>query len=230
MAVTFPPPQSPLGPAAATSSLASHPLIANNFASFLQLLTTQLQNQNPLDPLDTNQFTEQIVQFAQVEQQININASLATLISLQQSVQVNAALAFLGQTVTVGGATARLANGQAAWSFTPSKTATATITIKDAAGQTAYSGTFAVAPGQQSFVWDGKGHNGVRWPDGNYTMTISAKDSTGQDVMVSTEVTGIVDAVDVSQSPPVLWIGDQSFTIDQIGKVVQMSTSSNPNP
>jgi flagellar basal-body rod modification protein FlgD len=59
--------------------------IAGNFTTFLQLLTTQLQNQNPLDSLDTNQFTAQLVQFAQVEQQLRSNDQLATLVSLCQS-------------------------------------------------------------------------------------------------------------------------------------------------
>src|SRR3954465_7343195 len=77
--------------------------IAQNFQTFLQLLTTQLKNQNPLEPLDTNQFTQQLVQFAQVEQQINMNSSLGTLISLQQASQTSAALGFLGQSGTISG-------------------------------------------------------------------------------------------------------------------------------
>src|SRR3954467_6839394 len=108
--------------------------IAGNFQTFLQLLTTQLKNQNPLSPLDTNQFTQQLVQFAQGEQQINMNSSLSTLISLQQASQTSAALGFLGQTVTISGDTAKLAQGQASWSFSGSTPATATITISNSAG------------------------------------------------------------------------------------------------
>ena len=84
---------------AAASGTSSRTMIAQNFDTFLQLLTTQLKNQNPLDPLDTNQFTQQLVQFASVEQQISTNTNLATLISLQQNSQLNAALGFVGQTV-----------------------------------------------------------------------------------------------------------------------------------
>src|SRR5258706_10792171 len=83
--------------------------IAKNFNTFLELLTTQLKNQNPLQPLDTNQFTQQLVQFAQVEQQINMNTSLGTMISLQQATQTSAAMGFLGTTVPVDGNTAKLA-------------------------------------------------------------------------------------------------------------------------
>src|ERR1700749_3028733 len=97
-----------------TSGLSSDAAgIAGNFDTFLQLLTTQLQNQNPLDPLDTNQFTQQLVQFAGVEQRINIKPSLGTLISLQQASQATQAVSLLGTNVTVGGAAAALSNGQA---------------------------------------------------------------------------------------------------------------------
>src|SRR5262252_5351614 len=100
--------------------------IAGNFNTFLQLLTTQLKNQSPLDPLDTNQFTQQLVQFASVEQQINMNTQLTSLISLQQTAQTTSALGFVGQTVTVDGNTAQLTNGQASWTFSSTKPADAT--------------------------------------------------------------------------------------------------------
>ena len=105
--------------------------IANNFQSFLTLLTTQLKNQNPLDPLDTNQFTQQLVSFSQVEQQLKMNDQLSTLVSLQQSAQSTTALAFVGSTVTVDGTSAQLKNGAATWTFTATKPASADITITD---------------------------------------------------------------------------------------------------
>src|SRR5580698_9489069 len=100
--------------AAATSALASQQ-IAGNFQSFLTLLTTQLQNQNPLDPLDTNQFTQQLVEFAGVQQQLNTNDSLATLVSLQQTAQSTQALGFVGKTAVVNGNTAALTDSSATW-------------------------------------------------------------------------------------------------------------------
>src|SRR5262245_57242902 len=90
-------------PQAATSSTTTSSTIAGNFSTFLQLLTTQLKNQNPLDPLDTNQFTQQLVQFASVEQQINMNTQLGSLVTLQKTAQTTAALGFVGSTVTVDG-------------------------------------------------------------------------------------------------------------------------------
>src|SRR5262249_59722476 len=125
--------------------------IAGNFNSFLTLLTTQLQNQNPLDPLDTNQFTQQLVQFASVEQQINMNTQLQTLVSLQQTAQNSQALGFVGKTVTVNGSTAPLTNGQAQWTFNPPSPATATFTVTDSTGQTVLTKTGTVQPGPHSF-------------------------------------------------------------------------------
>src|SRR6187455_1013126 len=110
--------------------------IASNFTTFLQLLTTQLKNQNPLDPLDTNQFTQQLVQFAQVEQQIKQNSQLETLISIEKSAQQTTALAFVGSTVAIDGQTAALTNKHAAWTFNVPKPISATVTIKNSTGQT----------------------------------------------------------------------------------------------
>src|SRR5579885_1814227 len=92
-------------------------MIASNFTTFLTLLTTQLKNQNPLDPLDTNQFTQQLVEFAQVEQQMKSNDQLTTLVSLQQSAQSTAALSFVGSTVVVDGSSTQLANSSASWNL-----------------------------------------------------------------------------------------------------------------
>ena len=207
--------------AAAVSSLTDSGTIAGNFTTFLQLLTTQLQNQNPLDPLDTNQFTEQLVQFAQVEQQLKSNDQLATLVSLQQTAQQTQALGFVGQTVAVDGSTAQLSKGQASWSFNVPKPASATVTISDSSGQTVYSGSYTVQAGQQAFNWDGHGNNGVQWPDGAYKMTVTATDSSGQPVAISTEVEGVVDSVDMTQNPPVLSIGGQNFTLNQVKRVTR---------
>src|SRR6266566_4398227 len=102
--------------------------LAGNFQTFLTLLTTQLKNQNPLDPLDTNQFTAQLVQFAQVEQQLKSNTQLGTLVSLQQTAQNTAALEFVGQKVDVAGTTTALTDGKATWQMAVPKPATGTIT------------------------------------------------------------------------------------------------------
>src|SRR5881392_1379926 len=103
--------------------------IADNFQTFLTLLTTQLQNQSPLDPLDTNQFTQQLVQFAGIEQQMKGNDALTSLVSMEKSAQATQALVFVGQKVDIDGSTAQFANGSATWNLNAPKGASTTITI-----------------------------------------------------------------------------------------------------
>src|SRR6476619_1219812 len=132
------------------SSATDKTTLAGNFNTFLTLLTTQLRNQNPLDPLDTNQFTQQLVQFASVEQQINMNQQLTSLVSLQKATQTTSAMSFLGATATVDGTTTKLANGAASWSLSVDKPSTATINIKSATGELADSGSCPLNPGAQN--------------------------------------------------------------------------------
>jgi flagellar basal-body rod modification protein FlgD len=213
----------------ATASSASIGSIAGNFNTFLTLLTTQLQHQDPLSPLDTNQFTQQLVQFASVEQQINMNTSLSTLISLQQTAQATAALNFIGATVVVGGNTAQLANGQASWNYALASPATATINVSNASGQLVYSTTQAVQPGTQSFVWNGRNSVGNVMPNGLYTVSITATGANGQPVPVTTQVQGVVSGVNVSANPITLTVNGQSYPLSQITQVVGAgSTTTNP--
>ena len=202
--------------AAAANALANTQ-IAGNFQSFLQLLTTQLQNQNPLSPLDTNQFTQQLVEFAGVQQQINTNDSLATLVSLQQTAQSTQALGFVGKTAVVKGNTAALSNSEATWELNIPSNSNVSISIASSNGQTVYTNNFAVNAGNnQVFNWNGLGSDGTQMPDGNYTLTATAKDSSGNTVAVTTQVAGVVSSVDLTQSPPLLSIGGQTFTVNQI--------------
>jgi flagellar basal-body rod modification protein FlgD len=206
---------------AASSAALNNTEIASNFTTFLQLLTTQLKNQNPLDPLDTNQFTQQLVQFAGVEQQMKSNDQLASLVSLEKSAQASTALAYVGSTVVVDGSTTPLANGSATWSLNVTKPSSASIVIKDSTGQTAYSGTYGVNPGNQQFTWDGHGNDGRVWPDGNYTLSASAVDANQQSVAISTEVQATVDSVDLTQDPPLLSVNGQNYTLDKIKRIVR---------
>ena len=114
---------------ASTSSTSTpNATIAGNFQTFLTLLTTQLQHQNPLDPLDTNQFTAQLVQFAGVEQQLKQNDQLKSLIEIEKSAQATQALVYVGNTVAVDGSKAQF-DKSATWNFQAEKDTAATITI-----------------------------------------------------------------------------------------------------
>jgi flagellar basal-body rod modification protein FlgD len=230
MATTILPAISPSVTAATTAATpatsaatkpADNKTLAANFTTFLTLLTTQLRNQNPLDPLDTNQFTQQLVQFAQVEQQLKQNEQLGVMIAMQKSALATTALAFVGAAVTVDGQTAKLSGGKATWSFTVPKPATATINITNSAGQTVHTANFTVNAGQQAFTWDGRDASGTQFPDGNYSLSVVAKDANGQPISIGSEIEGIVDSVDLTKDPPLLSVSGQSFTLDQVKRVVR---------
>jgi flagellar basal-body rod modification protein FlgD len=195
--------------------------LAGNFQTFLQMLTTQLQNQNPLDPLDTNQFTQQLVQFASVEQQLKTNDQLASLIALQQMTQATQALTFVGKNAVVDGSTAALNNSKATWVLDVPSSGTMNVTITNSSGQTVYSGSSSVTSGKdQAFNWNGQGTDGSQLADGKYTLHATMPDSSGNAVGISTQVQGAVESVDLTQTPPLLSIGGQTYTIDQIKRIV----------
>jgi len=219
-------PGSTTNPAASTSSTAAaagltgSQQLAGNFDTFLQLLTTQLQNQDPLDPLDTNQFTQQLVEFASVEQQVDMNTNMQTLISLQQTSEATSAMQFLGASVTLSGSSATLASGSpATWSLNSPSPATANVTITSSTGQTAYTGTVSLTAGTQTYSWNGQGNNGVTWPAGQYTLAINATGANGQTVSVTTQIQGTVSGVDLSQNPPQLTVNGQSYPISAVQSI-----------
>ena len=158
------------------------------------MLTTQLQNQNPLDPLDTNQFTQQLVQFASVEQQLKTNDELNTLVTLQQTAQATQALEFVGKTAVVSGNTTALSNSKATWELNVPSASTVNISIANSSGQTVFAGSSSANAGDnQPFNWDGIGTDGKQLPDGLYTLTATAADSTGNQVAITTQVGGTVE-------------------------------------
>lgn len=211
---------------ASSAGLDGSQQLAGNFDTFLQLLTTQLQNQDPLDPLDTNQFTQQLVEFASVEQQVDMNTNMQTLISLQQTSEATSAMQFLGSSVTLSGTSATLASGSpATWSLNSPSPATAQVTITSSSGQVAYTGTTSLNAGTQTYSWNGKGNNGVTWPAGQYTLAITASGASGQNVTVATQIQGTVTGVNLSQNPPQITVNGQSYPITAVQSINSGSTS-----
>ncbi|CAH1672712.1 Flagellar basal-body rod modification protein FlgD [Hyphomicrobiales bacterium] len=195
--------------------------IANNFDQFLTLLTTQLKNQSPLDPLDTNQFTAQLVQFAGVEQQLKTNETLGSLLSLSAAGTATNAVGFIGASITADGATTRLIGGKADWKVNMASAGTATITIKDSKGNVVQTATKTLVAGDQTYSWDGTTSTGSKASDGEYTITIDAKNVAGESVTAKTQITGIVDGVDFTSSIPMLKIGSIGVPIDKVKSVVR---------
>jgi flagellar basal-body rod modification protein FlgD len=194
--------------------------IAGNFDQFLLLLTTQLKNQSPLDPLDTNQFTQQLVQFASVEQQLRSNETLKALLTSVKASATSNAASFIGMQVTADGATTRLTAGKAQWTLTPARAASqAVITIRDKNGSVVATQTTPLAAGAQPFAWNGKISTGTTAPDGDYTITVTGRDAAGQTVSIKTEVTGKVDAVDLSGDTPLLVIGSTRVPLANVKSI-----------
>jgi flagellar basal-body rod modification protein FlgD len=181
--------------------------IAQNFDAFLLLLTTQLKNQSPLDPLDTNQFTQQLVQFASVEQQLKSNDTLNALLTSVRASAVSATAGFVGMQVTADGATTSLTNGKAQWVLNAARNGQGSVTVQDKNGNVVAGWNMSLSAGLQTLTWDGRTSTGTLAPDGDYTITVAGRDAAGQSVAVKTEVAGRVDSVDMSGDAPVLIIG-----------------------
>ena len=211
--------------ASSSSAGGNAPEIASNFTQFLTLLTTQLKNQNPLDPMDTNQFTQQLVQFAGVEQQLKTNDRLDNILTASQSASSATATSYIGKTVTASGASSQLSGGSAAWTLTPARAASkAVITILDSNSNVVATQATSLAAGSQAYTWNGKTSAGLTAPDGTYSIKVSATDATGSTVAVDTSLSGTVDEVDLSGSSPVLLIGSQKVPLSSV-QTIGLSTS-----
>lgn len=194
--------------------------IAENFDTFLTLLTTQLKNQNPLDPLDTNQFTQQMVQFTGVEQQLKTNEFLKALTTSAQNGANTEAVSFIGKHISASGANTQLNGGSATWGYELPRTASnTTITITDAQGNTVFTETTSLAGGKGNYTWNGKDIEGRQLGDGNYSITIDARDSNGSYVAASTQVAGKVSGVDLSGSQPVLIVDGARVNLSTVTAV-----------
>jgi flagellar basal-body rod modification protein FlgD len=190
--------------------------LSSNFDTFLTLLTTQLKNQDPLQPMDSNQFTQQLVQFSQVEQQINANKNLESLISLTKSQTATAAVGYLGKTLTLSDGTAALVNGQAKWTYTlPSTASSARLVVTDAKGHAVYSTDGETDSGAHTFTWDGKDATGFSLPAGSYKLKVVAQGADGGAIDSDISSQGTIDEVDLSGTEPTLMIGAMSVPLSQ---------------
>jgi len=181
--------------------------LSNNFDTFLQLLTTQLRNQDPTQPMNANEFTQQLVQYSQVEQQISTNDKLTQLLAGMQANQNTNALGFLGRRVSVNAAEAQPTAAGASWNFDFPANAQYRMRVRDADGNVVHETTqFGVTGATANFSWNGTRND--RQPIGSrpYTLELARiAGSTATDVPVTR--TAQVTAVDMSGSEPMLTVG-----------------------
>lgn len=199
------------------ASSASAQQLAGNFDTFLTLLTTQLQNQDPLSPMDSNQFTQQLVEFSGVEQQINANKNLETLVSLTQNRSSADAVSYLGKSVTMSNGKGALIDGAANWTYALDDKAKAnTISVSDSTGKIVYTAPGELSTGVHTFAWDGKDSYGNQLPDGQYTMTLTPQAADGSAVNYAVASKGVVGQVDFSGSEPQLMIGPMEIPLSEV--------------
>lgn len=197
-----------------SSSSTARTSLATNFQTFLTLLTSQLQNQDPTSPMDTNEFTQQLVMYSQVEQQIDTNDKLDSLISLSSNQSSTLAMSYLGKKATLTDGTGELSSSSATWSYSLANAASATtLTVKDSDGNVVYSKSGDTTTGTHSFTWDGKSSLGDQESDGLYTLTVSATDSSGKAVTTTVASSATVSGVDLSGSSPKLVIGNSEVAL-----------------
>ncbi|HWA04453.1 MAG TPA: flagellar hook capping FlgD N-terminal domain-containing protein [Rhizomicrobium sp.] len=194
--------------------------LAGNFDTFLTLLTTQLQNQDPLSPMDSTQFTQQLVAFSSVEQQINTNDNLKSLIALSLSQQASAAVNYIGHSVVLTNGKGSLNGGTVDWTYNLGAQSTGTIlTVTNASGQVVYTTSGETAQGNSDFTWDGKDAGGNQLPDGEYTLSVQAVAADGSAITTTVASKAIVTAVDMSGTTPMLVLGAMEIPLSDVSLV-----------
>lgn len=209
-------------PRAATSqSAADQTKFGKDFDSFLTLLTSQLKYQDPMSPMDTAQFTSQLVQFTSVEQQIKQNKNLESLLAMQQTIQFASAANYIGKTVEANGRSVVLNDGAASFSYSlPSDAKSVSITIKTEDGTVVRTLRGNTGAGNQTIAWDGRGDTGNRLPDGTYAYSVSATAANGQPILPQTGLKGIVDGFDVAANNDIiLRVGTLRIPIGDVATV-----------
>jgi flagellar basal-body rod modification protein FlgD len=174
---------------AATSSL------DGNFNDFLNMLMTQLQNQDPTSPMDTNTFTSELVQFSSVEQQIQTNSSLTSLIQLTQGSEVIQGSSMIGQKVTVQSTQIPLQNSQGTVNITSPAAEPVSVSISNSAGTDIFDTSVTTAAGNNTFTWNGTNNTGQTVPDGLYTLVATGSNVGGGTSTLPFTVTGTATGV-----------------------------------
>lgn len=207
---------------AAAASQASSSAITSldgNFNDFLSMLMTQLQNQDPTSPMDTDQFTSELVQFSSVEQQIETNSSLTQLIQLTQGSEVIQGSSLVGQQVTVQSTQVPLENSTATVNITSPAAEPVAIAITNSAGTSIYNTTVNAVAGNNSFEWNGTNNAGNTVPNGLYTLVATGSNVGGGTSTLPFTVTGTATGVISSGGTVDLQLGTLSVPFSSVTSV-----------
>lgn len=204
----------------AQKNAAASTQLNQNFDDFLRMLTTQLQNQDPLSPMDTAQFTNQLVMFSQVEQQLRSNDTLGKILAMQTLNMTALGVSFIGKNVEVTGDTFQHSSGNVSMSYDMQDGVTAsTIRVVDADGNTVYSQDADKIPGHHEFVWNGLDNQGQPAPAGTYTFEVSAQaDNTS--LNITTYVPGRVTSLESADDGTLLLnVSGQKVPLTDVRKI-----------
>jgi flagellar basal-body rod modification protein FlgD len=218
----------------ATSRIgAGSTMLASNFETFLALLTSQLKNQDPLSPVDSNQFTAQLTQMAGVEQQLLTNDLLKGLLAAQGSGGLANAATYIGKEATAAWSATKLTDGEATWSYElASNAASATLQVLDGSGKVVWSGD---APdrttGVHDFTWDGRATSGNDGQDGQvYTLKVVAKDAAGGAIDSQVLTRGRITGVEMYDGVPYLTVGNAILPLSTVIALEEARTRTVPPP
>lgn len=212
--------------APATGASASAAGFAQNFDSFLLLLTTQLKNQDPLSPLSSTEFTTQLVQFAGVEQSIRQNKNLEEIVAMQKAWEASNAVNYIGKTIDAAGQNVMLQNGAADIRYTLDDSASkTTITIRDVNGEIVRTLSGNTIKGTHTLTWDGQSNDNTSLPDGIYTISVAATRGNNISVGTSTGFSGVVSAVETVDGKVLLRVGSGRVPIGDVTSVRDVPAS-----
>jgi flagellar basal-body rod modification protein FlgD len=207
--------------ASSTTNPSVNPLtsLSSNFGDFLNLLMTQLQNQDPTSPMDANSFTSELVEFSSVEQQINTNTSLTQLIQLTQASDVTQSSAVLGKQITAQASQIPLQNGSGTLNFTAPSAEPVSISVQNANGGVLQQVTVNAAQGSNTWNWNGTNSSGQILPDGAYTVTVTGGASGVSATALPFTVVGIATGVTTQGNSVNLKLGALSVPFSSITSV-----------
>ena len=209
--------------ATASSALSS---IADNFNSFLTMLTTQLQNQDPSSPMDSDTFTSELATFAGVQQQVNTNTNLATLISLNQDSQVTAGNGLVGEKATFTGTQIPLQSGAGSINFTTTAAEPVAIAVTDASGNVVRTAQETSAAGSNSWAWNGKDDSGNTLSDGTYNIAVQTQDATGTNSSVPFTVNGIITGISKSSGGVSVQMGAETVDMNNVNSLTPVGAAA----
>lgn len=204
-----------------STSITDGASLAGNYSTFLGLLTAQIRNQDPLSPMDTTQWTNQLVQYSSVEQQLKANQYLAQMAGNNTGTSMNSAVGYIGKTVSAASNSSMLSGGEAKWDYSLGVTASkVTATISDTNGKTIWTGDLSeLEKGDHTFTWDGKDTAGKAVPDGYYNLKIDAKTGTNTSVDTTISLSGVVTSAQNVNGTIMVKVGKSEVPLATITKV-----------